>query len=186
MVVSNVCAWRTLNGAEQERSELFGVVNERNESTTLIWACRILTYVLELLEEYKPRAFCVAYAPTRNCVANTYWPPPGGQKTCSKTRESFVSVLLGVSLQESKSQHILERYSKHNINWETCCERVSTPPIQVLVTLNKVCVMLCERTYIWLSIYIKRTIKMEKHVCDTLCEHVCVLLLYADRRIIIQ
>lgn len=76
-----------------------------------------------------------------------------GRKRVAKLGRVCERFVGGVSLQESKSQHILERYSKYNISWETCCERVSTPPIQVLVTLNKVCVMLCERTYIWLNIY---------------------------------
>lgn len=44
---------KNVNGAVRERSETNGGENERNESTTLIRACRVLTYVLEVLEECK-------------------------------------------------------------------------------------------------------------------------------------
>ena len=93
----------TLNGAEREQSEAFGGVTE-DTIVRLSMSEYELNYVLEWIQRMARAYFARDNAQSTH---PTYVgrPPPGGRKTCSKTRESFVCVLLGVSLQESKSQH---------------------------------------------------------------------------------
>ena len=140
--VASICYVRVsyVNGGSRERSDS---TTEWIKNTKLLaqWGTSWVTWLSGFNGFNALCVVCIGQSVTRTIRSIGRRPPPGGRKTCSKTRIEFCVRFVGVSFHLNQRQ--LNPEFKHSSGSSS-----GTPPVPVLSTFKIKLWLSCEYTYI--------------------------------------